>query len=169
MMKPIKTILYATDLSTTSNFAFRYAVGLAKAVDARLHVMHALEPMNEEARITLQMFMIDANERNQAINRRLQNTRAALNERQEAFWAEMPEDERGERARVDDIEVVEGYAADAILKRADSLPADMILMGSHAHGLTHSFLGTIAKRVLHRAKVPTLIVPYSEHQERKDS
>lgn len=166
MMKPIKTILYATDLSNTSNHAFRYAVGLAKALDARLHIMHALEPMNEEARITLQMFMIDANERNQAIHRRLDNTRAALNERQEAFWAAMPEDERGERARVDDIEVVQGYAADAILKRAESLPADMILMGSHAHGLTHSFLGTVAKRVLHRSKVPTLIVPYTEDQER---
>ena len=162
MMTPIQPSLYATDLSNTSNHAFRYAVGLAKALDARLHVMHALEPMNEEARITLQMFMIDANERNQAINRRLDNTRAALNERQEAFWAAMPEDERRERARVDNIEVVQGYAADAILKRAESLPADMILMGSHAHGLTHSFLGTVAKRMLHRAKVPTLIVPYTE-------
>ena len=74
----------------------------------------------------------------------------------------LPEDERRDRTRVDNIEVVQGYAADAILKRAESLPADMILMGSHAHGLTHSFLGTVAKRVLHRAKVPTLIVPYTE-------
>ena len=87
---------------------------------------------------------------------------AALTERQEAFWAAMPEDERRDRTRVDNIEVVQGYAADAILKRAESLPADMILMGSHAHGLTHSFLGTVAKRMLHRAKVPTLIVPYTE-------
>lgn len=162
MMKPIKTILYATDLSNTSSHAFRYAVGLAKALDSRLHVMHVLEPLNEEARITLQMFMINAQERNQAIHRRLETTRDALNERQEAFWAAMPADEQKDRGRVDDIEVVQGYAADAILKRAESLPADMILMGSHAHGLTHSFLGTVAKRVLHRAKVPTLIVPYTE-------
>ncbi|MEH7830588.1 MULTISPECIES: universal stress protein [Gemmobacter] len=162
MLKPIRTILYATDLSNTSAYAFRHAVGLAAALNARLHVLHAIEPMSDEARLTIQLFMQDPEARRLAMTRRAETTRQILLERQEAFWAAMPQDEQALRDLVDDIELIEGFAAEAILKRAQSLPADMILMGSHAHGISHTFLGTVAKRVLRRARVPTLIVPYAE-------
>lgn len=162
MLKEIKTILYASDLSNTSVYAFRYAVCLAKALDARLHILHVVEPMSEDARVTLHFFINDPLAREQALNRRFENARELLNERQEAFWARMPSDEKALRERVDEIEVIEGFAAEAILKRAESLPADMILMGSHAHGISHTFLGTVAKRVLRRSRIPTLIVPYAE-------
>jgi nucleotide-binding universal stress UspA family protein len=162
MIKEIKTILYATDLSNTSVYAFRYAVCLARALDARLHILHAVEPMSQDARTTLQFFISDPKLREEALNRRFENARDLLNERQEGFWAQMPSDEKALRDRVDEIEVIEGFAAEAILRRAESLPADMILMGSHAHGISHTFLGTVAKRVLRRARIPTLIVPYAE-------
>lgn len=162
MLKTISTILYATDLSNTSVHAFRYAVCLAKALDARLHILHAIEPISEEARMTLQLFVADPAQRRAALEQRAQTARALLDERQEIFWAQLPADEQALRTRVDEIEVIEGFAAEAILQRAQNLPADMILMGSHAHGISHTFLGTVAKRVLRRARIPTLIVPYAE-------
>ncbi|MDF1619535.1 universal stress protein [Pseudothioclava nitratireducens] len=162
MIKEIKTILYATDLSNTSVHAFRYGLCMAKGLGARLHMLHVIEPMNEEARMTLQLFISDPAQRNAALNRRRETALELLRERQEAFWAQIPGDEQALRESVDEIEVAEGFAAEAILKRAESLPADMILMGSHAHGISHTFLGTVAKRVLRRARIPTLIVPYAE-------
>lgn len=162
MLKEIKTILYATDLSNTSVYAFRYALCLAKGMNARLHLLHVVEPMSEEARMTLQMFITDKAQRNAAMNRRRETAMELLHERQEAFWAQMPADEQALRDLVDEIEIVEGFAAEAILRRAGDLPADMILMGSHAHGISHTFLGTVAKRVLRRSRIPTLIVPYAE-------
>lgn len=161
MLKHIRTILYATDLSNTSAYAFRYAACLSKALDARLHILHAVEPMSEEARMTLTAFITDPTAREDALRRRMETARRLLDERQETFWAQMTPEEMVLRDRVDEIEVIEGFAAEAILRRAESLPADMILMGSHAHGISHTFLGTVAKRVLRRARVPTLIVPYA--------
>jgi len=40
MSSQIKTILYATDLSKNSAFAFRYAVDMAKTHDARIVILH---------------------------------------------------------------------------------------------------------------------------------
>lgn len=162
MLRKINTILYATDLSNTSSYAFRYAVCLARALDARIHILHAIEPLSQEAKLTLTLFMQNADAREEAISRRRQSAEFMLAERQDRFWAEMPADEQRLRDRISGMEIIEAFAAEAILRRAETLPADLILMGSHAHGISHTFLGTVAKRVLRRARIPTLIVPYSE-------
>ena len=45
MIPQIKKILYATDLSKNSSYAFLYAVDMAKRHDARIVVLHAIEPI----------------------------------------------------------------------------------------------------------------------------
>ncbi|GAB6147125.1 hypothetical protein JCM12294_45690 [Desulfocicer niacini] len=40
--------------------------------------------------------------------------------------------------------------------------ADLIVMGTHEKGVSHTFLGTVAKRVLQRSRTPALIVPLSK-------
>ncbi len=162
IMSKLKTLLYATDLSENSAYAFRYALELAEKLDARLHLVHALEPLSEEARMTLQLFIQNAKTRDEAMNRRADTARALIAERQKEFWNEMNGKGEALRDRVGEIEVVEGFAAEVILKRAESLGADMIIMGSHRHGISHTFLGQMAKRVLRRARVPVLVVPYTE-------
>lgn len=159
----IRKILYAVDLSNTSSRAFDYALSLAKAQDARLHLLHVVEPMSDEMRVTLSMFVADPQARRQALTGRREAVRALLEERQAAFWAELHDD--AARHLVDEVEVVEGFPAEAILKCAERLPAEMIVMGSHAHGVSHTFLGTVAKRVLRRSRIPTLIVPHAETSE----
>ena len=78
MLKHIRTILYATDLSNTSAYAFRYAACLSKALDARLHILHAVEPMSEEARMTLTAFITDPTAREDALRRRMETARRLL-------------------------------------------------------------------------------------------
>lgn len=161
-MSKLQTLLYATDLSENSAYAFSYALELAEKLDARLHLLHALEPLSDEARLTLQLFIQNAKTREEAMNRRHETARALIVERQKQFWDEMNGKGDALHARVSEIEVVEGFAAEVILQRAESLGADMIIMGSHRHGISHTFLGQMAKRVLRRARVPVLIVPYTE-------
>jgi len=43
MIPEIKKILYATDLSKNSNYAFFYAVDMAKRHDARIVILHSVE------------------------------------------------------------------------------------------------------------------------------
>ena len=44
----IKKILYATDLSKKSSYAFLYATDMAKRYHARIVILHAIEPIPSE-------------------------------------------------------------------------------------------------------------------------
>ena len=60
---------------------------------------------------------------------------------------------------VSSVELVDGHSAEMILQRAAELNCQLIVMGTHEHGTGHTFIGTVAKRVLRRSQIPTLIVP----------
>jgi nucleotide-binding universal stress UspA family protein len=61
--------------------------------------------------------------------------------------------------------LVQGPTVEMILKEADRLEADLIVIGSHGHGAVyHLLLGSISKAVLKRSKTPVMIVP-STHKE----
>jgi CPA2 family monovalent cation:H+ antiporter-2 len=61
-----------------------------------------------------------------------------------------------------DVEVLidSGQAAYQILERAKSLPADVVVIGTHgAGGFEHLLLGSVTEKVLRRATCPVLTVP----------
>lgn len=56
--------------------------------------------------------------------------------------------------------LIRGPTAEVILKEADRLGVDLILMGTHARGVWQEFwLGSTSKEVLHRSTRPLLIIP----------
>ena len=62
--------------------------------------------------------------------------------------------------RVASFEVCEGDPAEEILKKADELDCDAIVMGAHGKGIiSHTFWGSIAERVLRRVRKPIFIIP----------
>ena len=73
-INPVKTLLYATDLSEGSIYALRYAVRLAEALDGKLYVLHALRPLSEDARITLRAYVTDSGMRDAAASRIVAHT-----------------------------------------------------------------------------------------------
>jgi nucleotide-binding universal stress UspA family protein len=60
-----------------------------------------------------------------------------------------------------DVEVEESRdAADAILRRAVTLGADLIVIGTHGRtGINRWFVGSVAEHVLRRAASPVMVVP----------
>ncbi|MFD3188742.1 universal stress protein [Sedimentitalea sp. HM32M-2] len=162
-MKPtITNILFATDLSENSTYALRHAASLAQATGAEIHVLHVTEPLSDDARIALQFYVLNKGTREQALEHRSEMVEAILAQRQEQFWAAMDKKDAGIRDQVTSVEVIEGHPAEAILRRAKDLNCDLIVLGAHDHGFTHTFLGTVAKRVLRRADIPTLVVPFKD-------
>ncbi len=162
-MKPMITnILFATDLSQNSTYALRHAASLAQVTNAEIHVLHVAEPLSDDARVALEMFVMNAESRNQATEKRGEMVRNLLAQRQERFWGALEGDDAKIRKQVTSIEIIEGYPAEAILRRAHELDCDLIVLGAHDHGFTHTFLGTVAKRVLRRANIPTLVVPFRD-------
>lgn len=162
-MKPtISNILFTTDLSTNSTYAMRHAASLAAATGAKLHVLHVAVPLSDDAKATIRMFMQDLDARKDALTTRHSHFEAELAEHQEKFWAALPKEDQGLRDHVASVEVIDGHPAEVILRRSDELGCDLIILGAHDHGYSLTFLGSVAKRVLRRTTIPTLVIPYRE-------
>ena len=159
MLPSFNKILYATDLSANSTNAFRHAVVLAKQGGAEIHVLHVVEELSDQAKTTLMMFIMDDKQRDDALHNRTASARKQLEDNQDKFWDSVADEDKSLRDQVKSIEVLEAYPAEAILNQAKALGCDLIVLGGHAQGVSHTFLGSIAKRVLRRSEVPTLIVP----------
>ena len=63
-----------------------------------------------------------------------------------------------------DVLIDVGQPAGLILERATSLPADLVVMGTHGtSGFQHFLLGSITEKVLRKASCPVLTVPPHVH------
>lgn len=162
MIPTFSNILFATDLSQNSTYALRHAASLAQDTNAEIHVLHVTEPLSDDARLAIELFMLNEESRKQATERRGEMVRKLLAERQERFWSTLTGEDAKIRDQVTSVEVIEGHPANAILRRAHELNCDLIVLGAHSHSFTHSFLGSVAKSVLRRADIPTLVVPFKD-------
>lgn len=63
------------------------------------------------------------------------------------------------------IEVAEGDTADSIIKTADALDADLIVIGTHGRkGFEKMVMGSVAEKVLHHTSKPLFIVPTKKNK-----
>ncbi len=62
MIPQIKAILYATDLSKNSSYVFLYAIAMARRHDARIVLIHAVEPLPKEVRFVKALERIENKE-----------------------------------------------------------------------------------------------------------
>jgi len=163
MIPQIRNILYATDLTKNSAYAFRYAINSAQKHDAQIYILHVLQKLSpsEEANIAvyvysylphLQLEKIRQEKKNELINR--------INKRLGEFADQELKDDPEMLKRLASILVVDGDPADEILEKAEELNCDLIIMGTHGKGLiSHTFLGSVSEKVLHRTRKPVFIVP----------
>ena len=154
MVPRIKKILYATDLSKNSSYAFLYATDLAKKQDARIVILHAIEPIPTYADaytgMTPEMKKKQEGEAVEEIGRR-------LNE-----FCQRAENQIGPPCveLVTKVLVLRGHPPEEILNAADKEDCDVIILGTHGKGfLAHTFLGSVSTAVLHRTHKPVFIIP----------
>jgi nucleotide-binding universal stress UspA family protein len=156
MIPKIKKILYATDLSENSAYAFRYAVSSAQQNDATIHILHVLE----EIRTNLLWPYFEMEKLQEIRKRGKEEIKGRIQKRLESFCQRELSGNPECRNLVASTEVLEGDPAAEILRKADELGADLVVMGTHGKGLlAHAFLGSVAESVLHRIKVPVLTIP----------
>ena len=154
MMPEIKKVLYATDLSPNSAYAFRYAINSAKRYGADVIILHVVQeraPFFDEERLK----MISEQKASEAMDH-IKNRLKVFSER------ELSDDPQSVD-RVVSIEVCKGYPPEEILRKADELDCDVIVMGTHGKGIIrHSFLGSTAQKVLRRVRKPVFVIPLPE-------
>jgi nucleotide-binding universal stress UspA family protein len=159
MIPKIQKILYSTDLSENSAYAFRYAINSAKNHDADIVILHVLEKLPTSARALVDA-QVGEEKHKKILEERKAHTVDRIKERLKIFCDRELKDDPECINKVESIEVCEGYPAEEILTRADELDCDVIIMGTHGKGsLTHAFLGSVAERVLRRVRKPVFIIP----------
>jgi nucleotide-binding universal stress UspA family protein len=143
-MRPIQRIVVATDFSDCSENALDFAVGLARAFDASITLLHAWE-------IPTYGFpdgsVVSAND---LTDRVLAASRGAL------ALAVKRRQESG--ARIEGM-LREGVAWSAIESAAETLDADLVVVGTHGRrGISHALLGSVAEKVMRTCSRPVLTV-----------
>jgi nucleotide-binding universal stress UspA family protein len=142
-----KKILVPLDGSHTSERGLQEAIGLAKGLNARLHLLHVV------AEFPLLADLATAARHQDTVNnfRRYGQdllTKAAATVAQAGLQADSAL-----------REVTEGHAADAIVQEAASAACDVIVMGTHGRrGLSRLTMGSEAELVVRTSGVPVLLI-----------
>jgi nucleotide-binding universal stress UspA family protein len=156
MIPRIKKILYATDLSENSAFAFRYAINSAQQHGAKIHILNVLE----EIKTNILAAYFELEKLQEIREKGKQEIKDQIQKRLETFCQRELMKDPECRDLVATTEVVEGDPAAEILRKADELEVDLVVMGTHGKGLLeHAFLGSVAEKILHRIKIPVLTIP----------
>jgi len=142
-MAAIKRILVPTDFSKAATDALDYAKTLAEAMKGSLHVLHVLD---EVMPVMIGQYMPSENywkpvekSAREAISRVL--SEADREKFHATFW------------------VSRGCPPDQIVKYADEHAIDLIVMGTHGRSpITRLLLGSVADRVIRKARCPVLTV-----------
>ena len=159
MLPNYRNILYATDLTVNSEYAFKHAVMLARTSQAKIHLLHVVPEIDAGFRTYVSTVMgqgmLESFEEKHELEAR-KDLKAALEKFIQDELADRPEDLKN----VASIEVVHGHAVEKILMNADKMDADVIIMGTHGKGaITHAFLGSVAEKVLRKTKRPVFVIP----------
>ncbi len=169
MIPEIKKILYATDLTKNSTYAFYFAIDLARKHGAKIMILHCIEPippsiysegMTEDVfklvpRIKEQEKKRDTAEIKELLQQFCQNVESRIGPPCVDFISE--------------IIVKDGHPVEEILNTADSKECDVIVLGTHGKGwLKHTFLGSVASSVLGRTRKPVFIIPLPSEKSNEE-
>ena len=155
----IKTILYATDLGRHMRPVFRHAISLAQHLDAKIIMLHVVEPLGSTGEAVLSAYL--PNKKADQLERDgMKKILKQMKSRLEDFCAEELElcDKKG--SMVKEILVTTGRPADRISQEAEKHHADMIVLGSWSEGfIGHGLIGSTARHVTQISHLPVLVVP----------
>jgi nucleotide-binding universal stress UspA family protein len=148
-------ILVPVDGSEVSKRGLQEALKLSKALGGHLRLVHIVDDsalaLNPETGIAAAPLVEDFAEGGKEILEEARKLAAA----------------QGVDAEVALHENFTGRIADLIVDEAKKWRAELIVMGTHAHGgIRHAVLGSDADAVLHGAEVPVLLVRIPERKQK---
>jgi nucleotide-binding universal stress UspA family protein len=142
------SILVGTDGSDTATTAVRYAIDLARQLDARLQIVSAYEPVSGQ-RLRHESLELPP------------DVQWMVNPREDVLALLDQAAADAEGAGVTEVETFarQGDAADAILDVAEELRSDLIVVGNRGMtGAKRFLLGSVPNKISHHAPCSVLIV-----------
>jgi nucleotide-binding universal stress UspA family protein len=158
MIPQIKKILYATDLSENARHAFHYAAEFSNRFGAEITVFHVIEELSPQ--MNFQMVDLLGEERWDELQRtKKEEIVDSIRKKLEAVCKDMDSQHLSCPFTVGDVKVVFGHPVEEIIAESKAVPYDLIVMGTHGHGvLAGAMMGSTAMRVVRRSQIPVTVV-----------
>jgi nucleotide-binding universal stress UspA family protein len=144
-MPEYNTILTTTDFSDPALLGVRYAADLAAKLDCRLILAYVVEE-----KLPALILAASPDPAEAIIESHRKHAEKSL-----VAYAE----EHLPGTAVETV-VLQGFAHVAIVELARVRKADLIVLGTHGHGVMgHVLMGSTTERVIHEAPCPVMVVP----------
>jgi nucleotide-binding universal stress UspA family protein len=160
MIPNIKKILYATDLTKNSLYAFYFAADLARTYDAKVIILHCI--VTTLPSVSWKAAFTDLSEVFKKAKETEREEDVLEIKKQLQQFCQNVESQIGLSCvdLVSEVIVGRGHPVEEILNTLEAKGCDVIVLGAHGKGwLKQTFLGSVASSVLQRTRKPVLIVP----------
>lgn len=168
MFRPIKSILFATDLSEKCKPAFDFAASLATRYQATIILLHVTEkiPGYVESRLRgmfgTQAYEKIAEDHEKSVQKALiakKSSSGLIQAALEQFCAEAGIDDNACGYHSREIVIRKGEVVDEVVSQSEKYACDIIILGGRKGLLNKTAIGSVIKDVLRRSKIPVLVVP----------
>lgn len=147
----MERILAAIDFSDTTGAVIQTATALAQGMGATLHIIHTEPPVAAVLNYGIDAQVMSLEPEINGLKRRAEEDQHAL---------DTIRDHIAERGVPVDSTQLEGATTECILQEARRVAADLIVIGTHEHGLFHHLIfGGVRDSLIQQAHCPVLVVP----------
>lgn len=145
-----KKVLFCTDFSENSDYAFDFAYGIAKRDEGLLYILHVLPDNPELHQAFAEKYISKGN-----LEKIKKDIKEDLDEKYAEHYTKNIENEVSY-----EIVTRSGRQEEEILKFANEKNVDIIVMGTHGKtGIERVFFGSIANKVIKYSTSPVFIIP----------
>lgn len=168
MFKPIRSILFATNLSENCRAAFDFAVSMATRYQATLVLLHVIEKMPEyvEGRLRgllgekqwKEMSQSHADNARQALIGKKSSSKL-IREALDRFCVDAGIDDASCGYHSREIVIADGEIVEEVIEQSKKYKADLIVLGTRDGFLSDNRIGQTIKAIMRNSKIPVMVVP----------
>ena len=150
-----KKVLFCTDFSENSDYAFEFAFGIAKRDEGLLYILHVIPRSPHQEMI-----------RGYVSEDILRNIQKDLEQELDDNYKEHYTKKIEDAVRFE-VVTKSGREDEEIIEFAKKEKVDIIVVGTHGKtGIEHVFFGSVAEKVLRHSPVPLFVIPCKKKLER---
>ena len=168
MVPILKKILFATDLTENSRYAFFFAASIASCCDGKITILHVMEKNALSVEHSLATFLGDETWRELKTKQESKAKNILIGKKKDdemirkalALFCSSagPPIDRSSFS-TDEILIKTGKVVEEIIGTAKEKGSNLIVIGAHKGLLGSASLGSVAKGVLQKAGIPVLVSP----------
>jgi nucleotide-binding universal stress UspA family protein len=166
MLKPIRSILFATDLSSNCQQALDYTIAVAVRFHASIYMLYVIEKLPELVDERVKN-LVGTHQWEEMINSHKMSahksllgktsTNAMVRKAIHDFCVQEGINDEDIQSR--EVIISHGDIVEDIISNAEKNKCDLIVLGAHKNLFSKTSVGSTTKGVLKKSKIPVTVVP----------